>query len=142
MISREKLEGYMHELALTYEERGDNIWLVSGDETGMENVVVMMADPVVVLQVKVMSVPHKGKAELYEQLLRLNGSDTIHGAYAIQGDDVVFVDTLEGDGMDLERVPGFPRCDRGGPLAALSYPGEVSQLNGGIRWVFSSASGT
>jgi predicted house-cleaning NTP pyrophosphatase (Maf/HAM1 superfamily) len=67
----------------------------------MENVVVMMVDPVVVVQVKVMRVPHKGKAELYEQLLRLNGSDTVHGAYAIQGDDVVFVDTLEGDSMDL-----------------------------------------
>lgn len=101
MISREKLEGYMHELALTYEEKGDDIWLVSGDETGLENVVVMRADPIVVLQVKVMSIPSRGKTELYESLLRLNASDTVHGAYAIQGDDIIFVDTLEGDGMDL-----------------------------------------
>lgn len=101
MISREKLEGYLHELALSYEERGDNIWLVSGEETGLENVVVMMADPVVVVQVKVMRAPKKGRAELFELLLRLNGTDMVHGAYALQGDDVIFIDTLEGESMDL-----------------------------------------
>ena len=120
MISREKLEGYMHELSLTYEERGGNIWLVSGDETGMENVFVMLADPLVVLQVKVMSLPHKGKAELCEQLLRLNGTDTAHGAYAIQGDDVVFIDTLEGDGMDIEEFQAS--LDAIGVALSQHYP--------------------
>lgn len=101
MISRQQLEGYMHELSLAYEERGDNIWIVQGEEAGLENVVVMMADPIVIVQVKVMRVPTRGKAELFEKLLRLNGSDTVHGAYALQGDDIIFIDTLEGDSMDL-----------------------------------------
>ena len=101
MISREKLEGYMHELELSYEQQGGSIWVVSGNESGLENVVVMMADPVVVLQVKVMTVPKKRRAELFEHLLRLNGSEVVHGAYALQGDHVVYIDTLEGESMDL-----------------------------------------
>jgi predicted house-cleaning NTP pyrophosphatase (Maf/HAM1 superfamily) len=101
MISREKLEGYMHELALTYQEQGDNIWLVSGNQTGLENVVVMKADPVVVIQVKVMKAPQKRRAELFEQLLRFNATDMVHGAYALQGDDIVLIDSLEGESMDL-----------------------------------------
>jgi len=101
MINREKLEGYMHELALTYREQGDNIWVVTGDETGLENVIVMIADPVIVVQVKVMKASQKRRAELFEQLLRLNATDMVHGAYALQGDDVILIDTLEGESMDL-----------------------------------------
>jgi predicted house-cleaning NTP pyrophosphatase (Maf/HAM1 superfamily) len=101
MISREQLEGYMHELALTYEEQGEDLWIVSGDQTGLESVVVMRADPVVVIQVKVMKAPQKLRAELFEQLLRLNATDLVHGAYALQGDDIVLIDSLEGESMDL-----------------------------------------
>ncbi len=101
MISREKLEGYMHELGLTYQEQGDNLWLVTGDQTGLESVVVMAADPVVVIQVKVMKLPSKRRVELFEQLLRLNATDMVHGAYALQGDDIILIDSLEGESMDL-----------------------------------------
>jgi hypothetical protein len=101
MISKEKLEGYMHELALTYQEQAENVWLVSSDETGLENVIVMMAEPVVVVQVRVMKAPRKRRAELFERLLQLNATDMGHGAYALQGDDVIITDSLEGDTMDL-----------------------------------------
>jgi hypothetical protein len=120
MISREKLEGYMHELELTYESQGGDIWLVSGDETGIENVIVMRTDPVVVLMVSVMRVPRKGRSELFETLLRLNASDTVHGAYALQGDDVVFVDTLEGDTMDLREFQAS--LDAIGVALSQHYP--------------------
>jgi hypothetical protein len=100
MISKEKLEGMMNELALTYEAKGDNIWRVSGEDTGLENVLLLLADPVVVIQVPVMKVPHQGQAELFQELLRLNATDMVHGAYGIQGETIILIDTLEGDGMD------------------------------------------
>ena len=104
MIAKEKLEGYLLDLSLTYEEQGEGIWLISDDEKGLESVAVMMAAPIVVIQVQVMKVPHQGKEQLYEQLLRLNASDLVHGAYAIEGDNVILLDTLEGDTMDLEEL--------------------------------------
>lgn len=104
MISREKLESYMTELGLTYEEQGRNLWLASGNQTGLENVVIMNADPAVVIQVKVMKAPQKNRAELFEQLLRLNATDMVHGAYALQGDDIILIDTLEGESMDLREL--------------------------------------
>ena len=104
MIAKEKLEGYLLDLSLTYEEQGDGIWLISDDQKGLESVAVMMADPVVVIQARVMRVPHQGREQLFEQLLRLNASDLVHGAYALEGDDVILLNTLEGDTLDLEEL--------------------------------------
>ena len=104
MIAKEKLEGYLLDLSLTYEEQGEGIWLISDDEKGLESAAVMMADPIVVIQVKVMRVPDQGREQLFEQLLRLNASDLVHGAYAVEGGNVILLDTLEGDTMDLEEL--------------------------------------
>jgi hypothetical protein len=101
MISREKLEGYLVELELTFQEAGKGTWVVREPEKGLANLFVMMADPLVVLRLTVMAIPATGKAELFEELLRLNATDMVHGAYALDGKNVVIVDTLEGDSLDV-----------------------------------------
>jgi hypothetical protein len=37
-------------------------------------------------------------------LLRLNATDMVHGAYAVDGKHVVIIDTLEGDTLDVEEL--------------------------------------
>ena len=49
-----------------------------------------------------MDVPAAGREELFEELLRLNATDMVHGAYAMDGKSVIIIDTLEADTMDLE----------------------------------------
>lgn len=102
MISKEKLEGYMLKLSLTYEEAGPNTWVIKDSSKGLANVVVAAAETVVVIRVKVMKVPSRDREKFYETLLKLNASDMMHGAYAIEGEDVIILDTLEADTMDLE----------------------------------------
>jgi endonuclease/exonuclease/phosphatase (EEP) superfamily protein YafD len=102
MIETAKIEGYMLSLSLTYETVDDGTWLINDDEKGLENVLVIVADPVVIVRVKVMSIPGQQREEFFEQLLRLNQSDMIHGAYALEGEDVILLNTLVGATLDLE----------------------------------------
>lgn len=101
MISREKLESYLVELELTFQEAGKGTWVVREPEKGLANLFIMMADPLVVLRLTVMEIPKKGREQLFEELLHLNATDMVHGAYAIDGKNVVIVDTLEGDTLDV-----------------------------------------
>lgn len=102
MINKEKLEGYMLKLSLNYEEAGTNTWILKDFAKGLDNVVVAATDAVVVIRVKVMEIPKKNKEKLFEALLKLNGSDMVHGAYAIEGENIIIVDTLQVDTLDLE----------------------------------------
>jgi hypothetical protein len=104
MISREKLEGYLVKLELTFQEAGPGVWVVREPEKGLAGLFVMMADPLVVLRLTVMPVPSKGREGLFEELLRLNATDMVHGAYALDGKNVVIVDSLEGDTLDVEEL--------------------------------------
>ena len=98
----EKVENYLVTLGISYESIGEKTWLVNDEEKGLGQVVIMTADPVVVIRVKVMSIPSSDREEFYKTLLELNGTDLVHGSYGIDGDDIVIVDTLEYLTMDLE----------------------------------------
>jgi hypothetical protein len=59
---------------------------------------------VVILRIKVMALPAERREEFFERLLRLNADDLLHGAYALEGEAVILIDTLELDSMDLEEL--------------------------------------
>ncbi|MDR2392609.1 MAG: YbjN domain-containing protein [Treponema sp.] len=97
-----KIEQYLIDLMVTYKEVADNLWLLDDEEYGMEGVVIMYADPVVIFRVLVMEAPQEHRLELFTKLLELNASDVVHGAYALEGDRVILSDTLEYVTMDYE----------------------------------------
>jgi hypothetical protein len=102
MISREKIEGYLVKLSLTFQEAGTGSWVVRDAEKGINDLLVIIADPLVILRINVMEAPATGREKLFEELLRLNATDMVHGAYALDGKNLVIVDTLEADTLDLE----------------------------------------
>lgn len=104
MDIKEKLEGYLIELSMPYENKGDNLWTITDSSKGFENVIVTLNEPVITINVNVMPVPSAQKEEFYETLLKLNATDMIHGAYGINGNNVVLIDTLEGETMDQEEL--------------------------------------
>ena len=104
MISRDKLEGYLMKLSLSFHEAGPGMWVVSDAEVGLENLLVHLAEPLVILRIHVMEVPASGREQLFEELLKLNATDMVHGAYAVDGKNVLIIDTLEADTMDLEEL--------------------------------------
>ena len=102
MISREKLEGYLVKLSLSFHAAGSGTWVVNDRDKVLENLLVQLAEPLVILRIYVMDVPATGREKLFAELLRLNATDMVHGAYALDWKSVIIIDTLEADTMDLE----------------------------------------
>jgi hypothetical protein len=96
-----KIEGYLINLGLTFREIGDGAWMIEDPENGLSSVVVFAQDSLVTIRTKIMNVPTERHEEFFKRLLELNG-EMIHGAYALDGDNVILIDTLELDTMDLE----------------------------------------
>lgn len=120
MSGLSRVESFLIGLEIQYEEVAPNAWLVNDESRGLRQVVITMADPVVVIRTKVMEVPKERRLELYETLLRLNASDLLHGAYALDGEDVVLTDTLESETMDKSELQAS--LDAIGFALAQHYP--------------------
>ncbi len=104
MAIAEKIQTYLIDLSVSFEEVGDGTWLINDEEKGLTNVVLVVAGPVLIIRMKVMEAPARRREELFERLLRLNAEDLLHGAYALEGDNIILLDTLELDSMDLEEL--------------------------------------
>jgi hypothetical protein len=102
MAGRDKVQSYLVDLGLSFDEVDANTWLITDEDKGLKNIVVLVSEPLVILRVKVMELPEWERGRLYERLLRLNAEDLLHGAYALEGDHVILIDTLELESMDLE----------------------------------------
>ncbi len=104
MAGLSRVESYLISLEIQYEEISPSAWLVNDETRGLSQVVITQADPVVALRTKVMRAPKERRLELFETLLRLNASDLLHGAYALEGDDIVLVDNLELETLDRSEL--------------------------------------
>lgn len=100
-MSENKIERYLIDLMLSYTEIEKDMWLINDDAKGLEGVVVMYAAPIVVVRVVVMPAPKAKQLEFFTKILELNASEVLHGAYALDKNDIILVDTLEYDSMDF-----------------------------------------
>ena len=100
MAGLTKIESFLMDLDISYQELGTNAYYIDDPDKGLPGISVSLSEPIVVFRAKVMTLPQEKKPELLEQLLRLNGTDIVHGAYGLDDSDVVLIDTLEYDTMD------------------------------------------
>lgn len=102
MVTDQDIEGYLIKMGVSYDEIGRNTWLIRDNDERVENLVVTLNDPVVVFHVTLFTVPAGcDRLRLYEELLRLNASEMLHGAYGLAGDSVVATDTLQAENLDF-----------------------------------------
>jgi hypothetical protein len=99
-MEKNKIEQYLIDLMYSYREIDKNIWLVDDPERNLAGVAVMYDDPVVVFRVVLMDAPENNRLELFTKLLELNASDIVHGAYALENNRIVLVNTLDYATMD------------------------------------------
>jgi hypothetical protein len=105
MKTKEDIESFLDRLdsgSAEVEELEAGIWMVR-TVAGAE-VLVQFAPPVVILRVGVMPLPAgvKKQAELFRALLSYNARELVYGAYGLDGDRVVLVDTLELENLDFK----------------------------------------
>ena len=99
-MEENKIEQYLIDLKYNYQEVKPNFWLLDDAEHNLEGMVVMYADPLVIVRVQVMNAPKENREKFYTKLLELNAVDMIHGAYGLEGEKVVIIDTLEYETLD------------------------------------------
>ena len=102
MSGLNKVEDYLISLGVSYEEPQAGTWIVEDANKGLMGIAISYAAPVVIVSARAMKLPSQNREALYAELLKLNYSGLLHGAYALNGDEVVLMDTLEYDTMDKE----------------------------------------
>ena len=107
MVTKEEVEGFLDRISaegVSYREVEPGLWVVKpGGELDFD-LVVNYTPPVVLLRVKVMSLPKdEGElATLSRRLLELNATDLVHGSYGIEEDSIVMTEALELAHLDYE----------------------------------------
>ncbi|MGB5302807.1 MAG: hypothetical protein WBO43_04475 [Gemmatimonadota bacterium] len=105
MISREDLESFLIRTEMDHREIGESMWLVDPVKDAVEDhpaVVVSLSPPLVIFRSSIGTVPEGDHArlKLYQTLLELNATDLVHGAYGLEGNEVILVDALELQDLD------------------------------------------
>jgi len=101
-MTESKIEQYLIDLMITYQQVEKNLWLLDDEERSLQGVAIMQAEPLVIIRAEVMEGPKSNLLELYTKLLELNASDVIHGAYAVDKNKIILLDTLQYETMDKE----------------------------------------
>jgi hypothetical protein len=102
MISAQDIEGYLIKMGVSYDEIAKNTWMIRDNDAHVENLVVTFNDPVVVFSVRLAEIPDGcDRLRLYEELLRLNAREMLHGAYGLDGNAVIATDTLQAENLDF-----------------------------------------
>jgi hypothetical protein len=97
MASREDIEHYLIQMEYPFESIESHMWVVQNTA----NVVVTYEPPLVIFRMKLMEVPKKQREDFFKLLLELNATEMIHGAYGIEDNNVVLIDTLQSEHLDF-----------------------------------------
>lgn len=101
MVTREDVENYLLRTGLEHEEVEEGMWVMRGGAGAP--LVVHHSPPLVVFRLKVMDLPDDEKrcADLFRTLLKLNATDLVHAAYALEEGDVILTESLEAENLDF-----------------------------------------
>jgi len=107
MVTKEDIEGFLNRVSsdgASYSEVEPGLWVVRPNGELDFSVVVHYSPPVVILRVKVMTLPTNTEAlaTLSRRLLELNATDLVHGSYGIEEQAIVMTEALELSHLDYE----------------------------------------
>jgi hypothetical protein len=104
----DKVKGYLMDLEYTIvkEDRAREIFVVESLEDGISNLMIGIADPIVIVEQYLFDL-HPGKTDVARQLLMKN-RDIVHGAFVLDSDGkrVIFRDTLQVETLDFNELEG------------------------------------
>jgi len=97
MRTTEDMDDLLAHLELPYERLGEGMWVLVQES---EKLVLCATGELVTFRMKVADLPPNPSLELFRRLLELNASALVHGAFGIEGDALVLVDSLELANLD------------------------------------------
>jgi hypothetical protein len=127
MVTRDDLESFLIRMDLDFHEVDDGMYLVESPNHRVP-VVVHHSPPLLIIRLKVMSLPEGGDLkDLYESLLIWNATDVVHGAYGIEENDLIISDTLELETLDFPELQASLESLQ---MAASSHMERIKALAG------------
>ena len=103
MISREDTESFLIRSDMDSEEIEQGLWLVHSSSGEAEPpIAVSYSPPLLVMRSRLMTAPtdDEGQLKAFTQLLQLNATELIHGAYGLEDGEVILTDALELENLD------------------------------------------
>jgi hypothetical protein len=97
MATRDNIEHYLIQTEYPFESIETHMWIIRDTA----NIVVTYEPPLVVFRIKLMEIPRARREDFFKLLLELNATNMIHGAYGVEGDNVVLIDTLQSEHLDF-----------------------------------------
>ena len=104
MKTNQDIENYLKVLGADYKVIKDGLWLVKLKDTDIDNLLISHEPPIVVFRINLMPFPKEKREAFFRRLLEINASELLHGAYGLEGDKVVLVDTLQSENLDLNEI--------------------------------------
>lgn len=105
----DKIKGYLADLEITIlkEDKAKQIFIVESMEDGITNLMIGIADPIVIIEQYLFDLNPKNTSDVAKQLLMKN-RDIVHGAFVLDQDGkrVIFRDTLQVETLDLNELEG------------------------------------
>lgn len=99
-MTNDNIEAYLIEGEYPFEQVGEGMWLINDDADFVDNIVLIHNKPVVTFRVKLMEAPRERRLELFTRLLELNATNLVAGAFGLEEDAIVIVDTLQSENLD------------------------------------------
>ena len=96
MATRDDIDHYLIQTGYPYESVEAHMWVIRNTA----NIVVTLEPPLVLFRMKLMEIPNRRREDFFKLLLKINASDMIHGAYGIEDNNVVLIDTLQAENLD------------------------------------------
>jgi len=125
----DQIESFLIDSDLPFEEVQEGFWLIHDTVDHIDNIVLYHSPPVVTFRVKLMEVPDTDdenvRLELFQRLLELNATSMVAGAYGLEQDSVVVVDTLQSENLDYNE---FQASIDGIALAVREHYHELKDL--------------
>jgi len=104
MITDHEIEDMLYQMPYPFENHSDGLWVLHDEEDQIDNILVHHESPLLTVRVKVMNVPDEQKEAFFEDLLKLNASELVHGAYGIEDSSIVITDTIRSENLDLNEI--------------------------------------
>jgi hypothetical protein len=104
MVTQNDIEIYLDDCGFPFEKIDEGMWRVESPDNNVDNIIVTYAEPIVFLRVNLMPVPESNREAFYERLLQLNASGVSHGAFGIEENKVVVIDTLQVENLDRNEL--------------------------------------
>jgi hypothetical protein len=104
MVTQNDIEIYLDDSGYPFEKVDDSLWRVESPDNNVDNIILSYAEPIIMFRINLMKVPKNNREAFYERLLQLNATEIPHGAFGIEDDNVVMIDTLQLENLNRNEL--------------------------------------